>query len=182
MGDAVAGEQFSGPGCEFAELAEYLGSGAGAEGAAAEVFDFGLDEVGGVFGGGPVVHDREDVTGFEAFEGDVVADAAVGGAPCGDQAVPVADDLGKVAGVCCQVGCVGEVFAAQRLVAGVALAADVVSGAVDDRHEGDVAAFAGRAGDREEVVGEVALGESAVVAVFADPPARASRRGRAGGW
>jgi hypothetical protein len=61
-----------------------------------------LDEVGGVFGGAPVVHDREDVTGFEAFEHDVVADAAVGGTPCGGEAVPVADDLGKAAGVCCQ--------------------------------------------------------------------------------
>ena len=170
MGDAASGQQVSRPVPEFAELAEYLPSAASAQSSAADVFDFGLGEVGGVFGGAPVVHDGEDVAGAEAFEHDVVADAAVGGDPRGGEAVPVADDLGEVAWACCQLGGLGEVFAAEHLVAGVALAADEVSGAVDGGHEGDVAAFGGRAGDREQVAGVVALGESAVVAVLADPP------------
>jgi len=169
--DAVAGEQISCPGSEFAELAEYLPSAAGAESAAAYVFDLGLDEDGGVFCGAPVVHDREDVAGAEAFEHDVVPDTAVGGTPGGDEAVAVADDLGEVGGICCQAGVLGEFLTPENLVASVALAADEIPGAaVDGWHEGDVAALACRAGDREEMVDVVPLGESAAVAVLADPP------------
>jgi hypothetical protein len=126
----------------------------------------------------PGVHDGEDVAGAEAFEHDVVADTAVSGAPCGDEPVPVADDLGEVACARCQLRSMGEVFLAEHLVAGVALAADEVPGAVDHGHEGNVAAFGSGAGDREQVADVVALGESAVVAMLTDPPLDGSPRTR----